>query len=91
MSNNLADQPAFPTIESVNHGNMIEVRTKHDGLTLRQYYAGRNMAALIKGFIPIESKYSVNDGYMDFDDMAVDALKAADALIKELSKPITDK
>jgi hypothetical protein len=80
-----ANEAAFPVAASYSDDNP-QVLVPVGGMSKRELIAKDMMAALIKNFVPIESKYSVNDGYMHFPEMAEDAVKAADALIAELEK-----
>lgn len=75
-----ANEPAFPRLEHVKHGNFSEARyvwETHGGLTKREYFA----AMAMQGLLALE-------GY-SFQGAAKDAVTAADALIAELEKEPT--
>ena len=63
--------PAFPSGGETGY-------TLIRGMTLRQHYAGLNMA-----------EFYARSDYHTFADAAVDAVNAADALIAELNKETT--
>ena len=70
MSNNAS---AFPLTTDAEKDSEV-----HYGLTKREYFAGLAMQGLIASW----GKHDLTD----FDDIAHDAVMAADALINELSK-----
>ncbi len=71
------DEPANPTIESINHNGVIQLQTPHDGigLTIRQQFAMAAMQGLL-----------CNDG--NHKTLAEEAARCADALIEELNKKV---
>ena len=73
------NDPAYPTIESINHsGDVIEIKTKESGLSIRAAIASNCMAALLNA--------QWKGGFMmQFPEMAERSAQAADALIAELN------
>lgn len=55
-----------------------DVITGFNGLTKREYFAGLAMQALI-------TNRDREDEYADYDEVAMDAVEYADALIRELN------
>lgn len=81
MTNNLADQPAFPDPLRGAESSVIN-QTPHElptGMTLRQYYAGQAMMGYLASCEGNELAIA--------DIMAKYSVEYADALIAELSKP----
>ena len=74
----LGNEPAFPEMIFVQSGEALEYCTVHSyaGLTKRQYFAGLAM----QGLLSCEST--------TFECANENAIRCADALLEELSKPI---
>jgi hypothetical protein len=76
MTNNLADQPAFPHMGDIRHNPDF---LTEQGMTLRQYFAGQAMMGYLASCEGNELAIA--------DIMAKYSVEYADALIAELSKP----
>lgn len=81
------EQPAFPVT-----GNMIDGKTGYpysvssEGMTKREYFAAKAMQAFIGSDWREVDGESMKD--FNYDTYAEWSVKAADALLAELSKPI---
>ncbi|CAL1518166.1 hypothetical protein [Chitinophaga sp. MM2321] len=72
------NHPAYPSIESINHGNgAIEIRTNDFGLSVRAELVSRAMQGLIASL----GRHNLTAA----DDIAHDAVIYADALITALN------
>lgn len=83
MSTSKGNEPAFPRLEHVKHGNFSEARyvwETHGGLTKREYFAGLAMQGLLANLTDLR-----NQGFK-YDDIEEFAVIRADALIAELEK-----
>ena len=77
------NDPANPSIESVNHLNgVVEIRTNDFGLSIRAEFAARAM----QGYISAGST-----GMPPAKDIARFAVETADALITELNKEVDNE
>lgn len=77
--NNL-QQPAFPTIESINHsGDVIEVKTKDPGFTKLEYAA----ILIAQGLLGHYNQGATHD---DFVNISVLSAKLAKMVIEECNK-----
>ena len=70
-----ADEPAFARVASTQHGSMIGPQT---GLTKREYFAAKAMQGIVGNHLMIDTD--------NWQWLSENAVKAADALIKELNK-----
>jgi hypothetical protein len=73
------DRPAFPTAEQRFPDGVLNVEATY-GMTLREYYAGE----ALQGFCANPNCLPTRQEHLD--DMAIAARRAADALLKEMSK-----
>jgi len=74
-----ADMPAMPKGIAVSpKGNVYGIRESESGLTKREHFAAMAMQGLL-------SSFGVHD-VTAYDEIASDAVMAADALLKEIEK-----
>lgn len=81
MSTSKGNEPAFPRLEHVKHGNFSEARyvwETHGGLTKREYFAAMAMQGMLASGISERNSGPVS--------LAMSAVEQADALIAELEK-----
>ena len=73
MSNKITGGPAFPTHSASDH---------HDGMTMRDYFAAKAMASLMKDFMEKELhlEYPKTEW---MEGLCLDAYRMADAMLKE--------
>lgn len=64
-----------------------EMEKSVGGITLREHFAGEAMKSIVTGFLG-NSRGEIS---MEYADIAVGAVKVADALLAELSKPAEGK
>ena len=70
--------PAFPTAERRFSNGTLNVEAAY-GMTLREYYAGK----ALQGFC---ANPNCDPTTQDFYNLAMDARRAADALLREMAK-----
>ncbi len=86
MSTSKGNEPAFPRLEHVKHGNFSEARyvwETHGGLTKREYFAGLAMQGLLAN---PSVKWPGGRFSLSIGATVSDAANIADALIAELEK-----
>ena len=75
---------AYPLI--TGDGINLEIQYNY-GLTKREYFAAMAMQGILAGADTGNSNgIFVNDGYIHYDTVALDAVKISDALINALNK-----
>lgn len=77
-----ADQPAFPFVNTTDGFTAVS-----SGMTLRQYYAGQAMIGLLANPETNRLLKNIQESGRH-QSIAETAVKAADQLIAELSKPL---
>jgi len=78
-----------PCVESINHGGIIQLTTVEAGLSKREYFAAMAMQGILAGADTTNNNgIFVNDGYIHYDTVALDAVKISDALIEALNKNV---
>lgn len=83
MSKN-SEQPAFPTIEGSYNRDVQFVISSEGGLDKREYFAGLAMQGLLA--CHLKEKYLLNDGFLHYKSLAIDAIAMADEIIAQLHK-----
>lgn len=77
---NMNNEHAFP---------LFEINTPFNGMTLRDYFAGQAMQAIISASHQSEEsrdKYTVNDGYVNLVQITKEAYRCADLMLEERKK-----